>query len=56
MILILAPDTDKDGTEYRQLLEFLSNLENIQSRVHDEKGTQQTLMDYTSTFTAQIQG
>jgi len=45
MILILAPDTDKNSAEYRQLLEFLSNLKNIQSRVHDEKGTLQTLTE-----------
>jgi 3-deoxy-7-phosphoheptulonate synthase len=45
MILILSPDTDKDGEPYRQLLEFLANLKNIQSRVHDEKGAQQTLTE-----------
>ena len=45
MILILHADTDKDGTEYRQLMDFLSNLKNIQSRVHDEKGILQTLTE-----------
>ena len=45
MILILHADTDKDGAEYRQLMDFLSNLNNIQSRVHDEKGTLQTLTE-----------
>ncbi len=45
MILILHADTDKDGAEYRQLMDFLSNLKNIQSRVHDEKGTQQVLTE-----------
>ena len=45
MILILAPDTDKDSLEYRQLLEFLANLHNIHTRVHDEKGTLQTLTE-----------
>jgi 3-deoxy-7-phosphoheptulonate synthase len=45
MILILKPDTDKDGREYRQLLEFLQNMNNIQIRVHDEKGTRQTLTE-----------
>jgi len=45
MILILHADTDKDGAEYRQLMDFLSNLNNIQSRVHDEKGIQQTLTE-----------
>ena len=45
MILILHPDTDKDGAEYRQLMDFLSNLHNIQSRVHDEKGSLQVLTE-----------
>jgi 3-deoxy-7-phosphoheptulonate synthase len=45
MILILKPDTDKDSREYRQLLEFLHNMKNIQARVHDEKGTQHTLTE-----------
>jgi 3-deoxy-7-phosphoheptulonate synthase len=45
MILILHADTDKDGAEYRQLMDFLSNLNNIQARVHDEKGTLQTLTE-----------
>ncbi|HUT42671.1 MAG TPA: 3-deoxy-7-phosphoheptulonate synthase [Gammaproteobacteria bacterium] len=56
MILILTPDTDKDGEEYRQLLEFLSNLNNIQTRVHDEKGIQQTLTEiYLVGDTASLQ-
>jgi len=45
MILILHAGTDKDGAEYRQLMDFLSHLKNIQSRVHDEKGTLQTLTE-----------
>ncbi|MGB5439460.1 MAG: 3-deoxy-7-phosphoheptulonate synthase, partial [Gammaproteobacteria bacterium] len=45
MILILHADTDKDGSEYRQLMDFLSHLKNIQSRVHDEKGILQTLTE-----------
>jgi 3-deoxy-7-phosphoheptulonate synthase len=56
MILILAPDTDKDGEAYRQLLEFLTNLKNIQTRVHDEKGIQQTLTEiYLVGDTASLQ-
>ncbi len=56
MILILSPDTDKDGEAYRQLLEFLSNLKNIQSRVHDEKGVLQTLTEiYLVGDTASLQ-
>ena len=45
MILILHADTDKNGDDYRQLTEFLSNLNNIQSRVHDETGTRQVLTE-----------
>jgi 3-deoxy-7-phosphoheptulonate synthase len=45
MILILHADTDKNGADYRQLMEFLSNLDNIQSRVHDEKGARQLLTE-----------
>ena len=45
MILILQPDTDKSGDDYRHLMEYLSNLSNIQSRVHDETGTLQTLTE-----------
>ena len=56
MILILAPDTDKDSDAYRHLLEFLSNLKNIQSRVHDEKGVLQTLTEiYLVGDTASLQ-
>ncbi|MGB5538574.1 MAG: 3-deoxy-7-phosphoheptulonate synthase [Gammaproteobacteria bacterium] len=56
MILILSPDTNKDGEDYRQLLEFLSNLNNIQTRVHDEKGIQQTLTEiYLVGDTASLQ-
>jgi 3-deoxy-7-phosphoheptulonate synthase len=45
MILILQSDTDKDSDEYRELMGFLSNLHNIQLRVHDEIGTQTTLTE-----------
>ena len=45
MILILQPDTDKSGEDYRQLMDYLSNLKNIQSRLHDEKGVLQTLTE-----------
>jgi 3-deoxy-7-phosphoheptulonate synthase len=45
MILILHPDTDKNSEEYRRLMDFLSNLNDIKSRVHDEVGTQQTLTE-----------
>ena len=45
MILILQAGTDKSGNDYRLLMEYLSNLSNIQSRVHDETGTLQTLTE-----------
>ena len=56
MILILHSDTDKEGDDYRQLLDFLANLKNIQSRVHDEKGALQTLTEiYLVGDTASLQ-
>ncbi len=45
MILILKEDTDKNGDEYRQLVEFLANLKNVESRVHHEKGAEKTLTE-----------
>ncbi len=45
MILILQPDTDKNSEAFRQLMEYLSNLENITSRTHDEVGTRQVLTE-----------
>ena len=56
MILILHPDTDKNSDEYRQLLDFLSNLHDIKLRLHDEQGTQQTLTEiYLVGDTASLQ-
>jgi 3-deoxy-7-phosphoheptulonate synthase len=45
MILILKEDTDKNSDEYRQLMEFLSNLKNVESRLHHETGTEKTLTE-----------
>lgn len=45
MILILEPDTDLNSPEYRQLMEFLTALPNIDSRIHQEHGTQQVLTE-----------
>jgi len=45
MILILEPNTDRSDTEYRQLMDYLENLPAIQTRVHQEIGTQQTLTE-----------
>jgi 3-deoxy-7-phosphoheptulonate synthase len=56
MILILHPDTDKNSDDYRQLLDFLSNLHDIKLRLHDEQGTQQTLTEiYLVGDTASLQ-
>ena len=45
MILILQPDTDKQSESYRQLMEFLSGMENIAYRTHDEVGIRQVLTE-----------
>lgn len=45
MIVILEPSIDKNGSAYRTLLDHLSALPNIQIRVHEEVGTQQTLTE-----------
>ena len=45
MILILTPDTDTDSPEYKKLLQHLSNLPNIRTRVHRETGAQQILSE-----------
>jgi len=45
MILILHPNTDKQSDDYRQLLQHLEALPDIQVRVHDEQGVEQTLTE-----------
>jgi len=45
MIVILAPDTDSASAEYRQLMDHLHHLPNVQARVHQEIGSQQTLTE-----------
>ncbi len=45
MILILTPNIDPDSAEYRQLMEHLATLPNIQTRLHREVGTQQVLTE-----------
>jgi len=45
MILILQPDTDVAGADYRRLMDMLAGLRNIQSRIHTVKGAQQTLTE-----------
>jgi 3-deoxy-7-phosphoheptulonate synthase len=45
MILILSPNTDRDSDDFRRLSDYLANLPNIQTRVHQETGIQQTLTE-----------
>jgi 3-deoxy-7-phosphoheptulonate synthase len=45
MILILQPDTAKNSDAFRQLMEYLSNLANVSTRIHDEVGTRQVLTE-----------
>jgi 3-deoxy-7-phosphoheptulonate synthase len=45
MILILTPNVDQQGTEYRQLMDYLQQLPNIQHRLHQEHGAQQILTE-----------
>ena len=45
MILILTPNVDMQGPEYRQLLDYLDHLPKIQYRAHHEQGVQQRLTE-----------
>ncbi|MCA1805425.1 MAG: hypothetical protein LC646_08860 [Xanthomonadaceae bacterium] len=45
MILILAPDTERSSDEFRQLMAYLDKLPNIQARLHEEFGAQQSLTE-----------
>ncbi len=45
MILILTPTTSPDSDEYRQLMGYLANLPNIQTRIHSERGAEQVLTE-----------
>ncbi|MBI5658844.1 MAG: 3-deoxy-7-phosphoheptulonate synthase [Nitrosomonadales bacterium] len=45
MILILSSSTDPQGAEYRQLMAGLAGLHGIRTRVHTERGTEQTLTE-----------
>lgn len=45
MIVILKSNIDKGGAEYKHLIEYLSNLPNIQIRLHEETGAQQVLTE-----------
>jgi 3-deoxy-7-phosphoheptulonate synthase len=45
MILILTPNISTESTEYQQLIDHVSNLPNIQFRVHREQGAEQSLTE-----------
>ncbi len=45
MIVILEPSIQKDSEEYRNIMAYLDNLPNIQHRVHNVQGVQQTLTE-----------
>ncbi len=45
MILILAPNTDTESPDFKKLLEQVSHFRNVQTRVHQENGTRQTLTE-----------
>jgi len=45
MILILQPEIGPLSTEYNELMQHLARLPNIQVRVHEERGAQQTLTE-----------
>ncbi len=45
MIIILRPDVDKTESAYAKLMSYLEALPNISSRIHDERGVEQTLTE-----------
>jgi len=45
MILVLEPNTDPEGVDYRMLTSQLERLHNIRFRVHREVGTEVTLTE-----------
>ena len=45
MILILNPEVTKDSPEFPALMEYLGNLRNVQVRLHEEHGAQQTVTE-----------
>ncbi|MDR0480296.1 MAG: 3-deoxy-7-phosphoheptulonate synthase [Gallionellaceae bacterium] len=45
MILILASKTDQNSAEFRQLMNQLDGLHGIKSRIHTEKGAEQSLTE-----------
>jgi 3-deoxy-7-phosphoheptulonate synthase len=45
MIIILQPHVTSQSAEYRQLMDYIANRPNIQTRVHQEVGALQTLTE-----------
>ena len=45
MILILAPNTDPNSPEFKKLIEQIGQFKNVQTRIHQEVGTSQTLTE-----------
>ena len=45
MILVLHPNLDKESETYKRLMAYLSHLPNIEVRIHEEKGAEQTLSE-----------
>jgi len=46
MIIILKPDSDRDGPEYNKLKDYLDKLPDITVRMHEEIGEQQRLTEF----------
>lgn len=45
MIIILKPNIDKQGVDYKSIMDYLVNLSGIQVRLHEEAGAQQVLTE-----------
>jgi 3-deoxy-7-phosphoheptulonate synthase len=45
MILILTPNIDQQGADFRQLVDFLDQLPKVQYRMHHEQGVKQRLTE-----------
>jgi 3-deoxy-7-phosphoheptulonate synthase len=45
MILILSPNIDQQGADFRQLVDFLDQLPKVQYRMHHEQGVKQRLTE-----------
>ena len=45
MIIILKPNINKHGVDYKSIMDYLAHLPGIQIRLHEEVGTQQVLTE-----------